>query len=158
MREAREAASILGGENVKLKAFAAPDGQLGDRIDAASAWLTALLARTKTENAFVTWDADPHRDHQAAHRILRQAITGSAVAAWSYPVWGLTLAAEAIAGEPAACVNLDIRGVIDRKHRAIDAHRTQVSGLIRDCPDGFRLSAADIGRHTGPLESYLRVQ
>lgn len=157
-QEARNAVSILGGEGVKLQTFPGRDGRLTDYMDAASVWLSALLAETGAASVFVTWDADPHPDHQAANQIVKQATAGTGVTAWAYPVWGLTLPSDAAAGEIADCVNLDIQNVGDRKRRAIHAHRTQVSDLIADCPNGFRLSPTDISRHTGPLETYLRVR
>lgn len=158
LQEARDAAWILGGATVELATFSASDGRLSEAIDAGSDWLAALLERTGAKLAFVTWDADPHPDHQAANRIVRQAIAGSAIAAWAYPVWGLTLPPNSAAGDATECVNLDIRKVSVCKGRAIAAHQTQVSDLISDCPDGFRLSPVDIGRHTGPVETYLRVR
>jgi hypothetical protein len=41
------------------------------------------------------------------------------------------------------------------KRRAIAMHESQISALIDDDPTGFRLSAKDLLRLSGPFEAYV---
>jgi hypothetical protein len=43
------------------------------------------------------------------------------------------------------------------KRRAVEAHASQVSGLITDDPSGFQLQAAMIDRLCGPHEWYIAL-
>ena len=154
-REAREAVSHLSNGVVKPVFFNAADGRLAGREEEASAWLQEVTARQPVGSVFVSWSADPHLDHQAAFRAARAFATRRRAAFRAYPVWGLTLPDEADAGPAARVVALDATRALDRKRRAILAHRSQTTALITDAPTAFRLSEPDIARHLTPLEPML---
>jgi LmbE family N-acetylglucosaminyl deacetylase len=108
---------------------------------------------------FVSWRHDPHCDHQASYRIARvvQQRTPE-LRLYEYTVWGSAL-------PPATPVERSTRGFrirIDRhqpkKRRAIAAHRSQITGLIKDDPDGFRLSKSDLARFDLPYEFFFECR
>ena len=47
--------------------------------------------------------------------------------------------------------------MLARKRAAIAAHRSQTTALIDDDTGGFRLSQADMARHLGPFEVFIRI-
>ena len=143
---------LTGGGQVE--AFGATDGGL-ERVETeAAAWLGRL---GPFDAVFTSWFADPHPDHKAAFRIAVRAAEVWGAPLFAYPIWGLTLEDGADAGPAAPCVRLKIGGVLERKRAAIAAHRSQTSALIDDDPGGFRLSQADLARHLGPSELFIRV-
>ena len=154
-REAREAVSTLSGGRARLAFFDAPDGGLAEREDQAVCWLRDLMAASSVGSVFASWSADHHPDHKAAFRIAQDYAAGSSAAFRAYPVWGLILPDDADAGPAARCLALDIGEVVDRKRRAIAAHRSQTTGLIPDSREAFRLSAQDLERHLNPVEPFF---
>ncbi len=138
----------------RVEAFGATDGGL-ERVEAeAAAWLGRL---GPFDAVFTSWSADPHPDHKAAFRIAVRAAEVWGAPLFAYPIWGLILEDGADASPAAPCVRLKIDGVLARKRAAIAAHRSQTTALIDDDPDGFRLSQADMARHLGPFEVFIRI-
>ena len=131
----------------------------GPDADRAAAALGNCAVACRAGALFVTWRHDPHCDHEAASRLVALAASSlGPVRVFEYPVWGWTLPHDReIAEGPPAGHRLDVRARLDAKRRAIAAHRSQVSGLIDDDPDGFRLEPAVIARLTGPYEIFLEV-
>lgn len=102
--------------------------------------LAAFARRERLRNLAVTWDGDPHCDHQAAAGLARavaRAVPGLRV--YEYVVWGWTRADagaalagrrvrrfSSAAGRPAA-------------RRALACHRSQMGGRIPAGPAAFRL-------------------
>ncbi len=152
--ELQAAVGELGDAQVRVEAFTAADGGL-ERVEAeAAAWLGRL---GPFGAVFTSWSADPHPDHKAACRIATDAARTWDAFLFAYPIWGLTLEDGADAGAAAPCVRLEVSAVLDRKRAAIFAHRSQTIALIDDDPAGFRLSPADIARHLGPFEVFIRI-
>ena len=156
-RELDTAVDVLTGGRGRVEAFAAPDGRLQDHEAKAIAWLAALTVGRPGGALFTTWAADPHPDHKAAARIAAAQAAACGAPLHAFPVWGLILAPDEDAGPVAPCVRLDLSGVLDRKREAIAAHRSQVSELIADDPQGFRLRDVDLARHFGGSEVFLRI-
>ncbi len=156
--ELKAAMNLLGGgAALAVESFGAPDGRLETCEAAAQSWLDRVCAPDPPAAVFVTWAADPHPDHKAAFRIAAHQAAVWGAALFAYPVWGLTLAEEDDVGPIAPCLRLDVSLVLDLKRSAIAAHRSQTTSLIDDDPEGFRLSAADLARHLGPCEVFMRV-
>lgn len=154
--EARAAVAELG-TTVELQMFGAVDGRLEDACGDATTWLLALVRRTGARSVFTTWGADPHPDHKTAGRIAARVGIQASASVWLYPVWGLALPDDDPAGCALACRRLDIGRVLERKRRAILAHGSQTTSLIRDDPNGFQLSQADLARHLSRWETYLQL-
>lgn len=85
-----------------------------------------------------TWDGDPHIDHEQVARLAaRVAAFRPDVSLMFYPVWGRftdqVRPARLVQASPEAG---------EAKARALVCHRTQMSGLINDDPEGFVMQAA----------------
>jgi LmbE family N-acetylglucosaminyl deacetylase len=107
----------------------------------------------------VTWQHDPHHDHQAAYALARAACDQlPAIRLCAYPIWGWTLPPDHVLPEglPQG-FRLAVEAQLPAKRRAIAAHRSQISRMIDDDPDSFMLSAADLARFDQPYETYIRV-
>ena len=157
-REARSALHHLTGGSVKPAFFEAPDGRLGGAVGAAEDWLAQIDLGQPTAAIFAPWTADSHPDHKAALAVATALAKSRGAVLRCYPIWGLILGDDDRAGPPMACVGLDVAAVLDRKRRALLSHRSQISALIDDAPDGFRLSPHDLARHLRAVEPYFLAQ
>ena len=158
-REAVAAVSALGlpsGQLTFLRLrdrFVPPDGA---EAEAAIGQLVEMARAIDASAVFVTWRHDPHGDHQASFRLAREAARRAGnLQLFEYPIWGHTLAADVeIEVEPRGR-RLDISAVLHRKLAAIAAHRSQVTPMIEDDPDGVMLSREMIARFERPFEVFL---
>ena len=162
-REVLDAVDILGSWNVDVVFMRQPDGFLQDEGPEATQLvekLAKLIVSTNSQSVFVTWGADPHPDHAASARIAGKiARLMPELAVFAYPIWGLTLdAAEEIQVPFAPAVRLEIRSALAIKRRAIDCFKSQTTDLIKDDPQGFRLSSGDISRFTGDFEIFINIR
>jgi LmbE family N-acetylglucosaminyl deacetylase len=143
-REAREAVRILGCGRLPpplhlgIPDSAPPeDARTQDRV-------LALLARSltpRTTAILTTWDGDPHPDHQWTARLARRLSWRAPEAAlWAYPIWGRFTDRVPEPAQPVVRVAAHQAGA--RKRRALRAHRSQMTGLIADDPDGFVMAPA----------------
>lgn len=108
----------------------------------------------------VTWRHDPHPDHQASYHLARaaQERLGPAVRLLEYPIWGwVQPAAGTPGGQAIAGFRLDVRPWLERKRRAIEAHRTQRGLVVRDEPLRCALTPEMIDRFLGPCETFLAM-
>lgn len=109
-----------------------------------------------TAAIWATWGGDPHVDHQrTAHLAAMLAAEHPALALWSYPIWG-RFEPQVAAFDPAAMVQVDTAAWQGRKAAAIAAHVSQMSGLIADDPDGFRMTAEHQRHFLTSPEIFLR--
>ncbi|MET0971589.1 MAG: PIG-L family deacetylase [Tardiphaga sp.] len=158
-QEVLDAASLLGLPPSSLHHLDLPDAQTprsGPDFDVAVQTVTDLMTRRGARNLFVTWQHDPHCDHETAAAMAEAAITRVPEAKlWSYPIWGWHLDPDAeLPGAPGG-YRLDIAGQQAVKARAIAAHRSQMTDLIADDPDGFRFTDKTLAPFLGSFEYYL---
>ncbi len=161
-RELLESAAILGLPATTVTCLGLPDRSVptsGPEFDAAVQDVRRVIKECDASSLFVTWRHDPHCDHQAAFAIARTAVAGLAdMRLYAYPIWGWKLAADRLLDETEPKGGrLDIRPYLDRKRRAIAAHRSQTTDLISDDPSGFRLNPAMVARFHGPSELFLEI-
>jgi LmbE family N-acetylglucosaminyl deacetylase len=158
--EARDAVRELGLDPVRDIVFM----RLADRFvpgdgpgaEAAIAEMIACVAAVDARAAFVTWRHDPHRDHQACYRIARAVQRRlPSLRLYEYTIWGFKLPPETPLETPQDGFRIPIQRHLQRKRRAIAAHRSQTTDLINDDPDGFRLTASDLARFDLPYESFF---
>ena len=100
----------------------------------------------------------PLRPYQAAARLVaraRRLLPG--VRAHAYPVWGWTLPPDTEVGPPPRGLRLDVGEHRAAKLAAIGAHRSQVSDLIDDDPEGFCLEPAMLARFARGHEIFLAI-
>jgi LmbE family N-acetylglucosaminyl deacetylase len=147
-REEVEAAwKVLTGSSAGVIWLGYPDcGLPADRaglnrlVDALEHEVESLQASA----VWAPWVNDPHCDHEATAEIARMiGCRRPGLARWSYPVWGRfgELAPSALPRR-GRLVRLDTHSVEGCKTRAIAAHRSQMTALIDDDPDGFVMPPA----------------
>lgn len=133
--------------------FAPSDGPGAEKaIDA----IVGCANEVGADALFVTWRHDPHCDHQAAYRIARAVQDRiSHLRLYEYSVWGSALPPATPIEEPFGGFRIRIANHLEKKRRAIAAHRSQVTDLIKDDPSAFRLSAEDLARFDRPYEIFF---
>ncbi|MDT0631491.1 PIG-L deacetylase family protein [Rubrivirga sp. S365] len=155
--EAQQAVGHLGHER-RVEFLRHPDCGLPAEgtpaFEAAADRLQALLADLRPDTLVVPWRRDPHCDHVATWALAR-ARRDPAVRWLEYPVWAWTDADAAPLAHEAAAWRLDVSSVLDRKRRAVAAHRSQTTHLIDDDPNGFVLRPDVLAHFERPWELFL---
>jgi LmbE family N-acetylglucosaminyl deacetylase len=167
LRDLREAETVaamaeLGLSSEHVHFLRLPDGGVpseGADAEAAAERIADIAREAGASALFVTWRHDPHCDHTASAAIagLAQARLPG-IAAYAYPVWGWTLPPEREVGPAPEGYRLAVEDERTAKRRAVEAHASQVSGLITGDPSGFQLQTAMIDRLCGPYEWYIALR
>ncbi|PZA12876.1 PIG-L family deacetylase [Rhodopseudomonas palustris] len=160
--ELEAAAAALGVGRNRLHALGLPDAGTpdgGPAFDAAVEAVAAICVSSGAKALFVTWDGDPHCDHQAAARIAAAVVRRlPSLALWAYPIWGWHLDPSLPLDRPKPSgLRLDIAAQLTRKRAAIAAHASQMTDLIDDDPDGFRFTTDTLAPFLGGFEHYIRL-
>ncbi len=159
--ETRAAAGELG-----LAASAITFLRLADRAvpcdgpdaEAARETIVALAAACAAGAVCVSWPHDPHCDHVASAALVTGARARlGAARIFFYPIWGWTLPRDSEVGPAPTGLRLDMSQHVPAKLAAIAAHRSQVSDLIDDDPDGFRLTSGMLANFAGPYEILIHA-
>jgi LmbE family N-acetylglucosaminyl deacetylase len=161
-REVHQAGMSLGLEPDRVTFLGLPDTMAptsGPRFDAAVEAVMKVLGRSEAAMLFVTWEGDPHCDHQASAELaktLRRKSPGLEL--WAYPIWGWHLEAGAEIPHPAPkAFRIDIARYSERKRYAIAAHASQMTDLISDDPEGFRFDETSLAPFLGQYEYFIKV-
>lgn len=161
-KETLKAAEILDvmSENVTFFRYrdrSVPNRSSDDFAKAVGRFRKFLEAK-KSETIFVPWRRDPHTDHRAAFQIVDAAKTENQKI-FEYPIWLYELAesVDAPLEREVSVFRLDITSAVEKKQKAISAHRSQTTNLIDDDPKGFRFSAEVLKNFAVPYEIYFRV-
>ena len=109
---------------------------------------------------FLPWRRDPHRDHRASWQLVITAIARitNPPRLIEYPIWDWDTQQRGSFPNSVDAWRLDINSVLELKRQAIAKYRSQISNLIKDDPDGFRLTPQMIQNFTQPWEIYLEVK
>ncbi|KFC17853.1 PIG-L deacetylase family protein [Epilithonimonas lactis] len=158
-KELVEASAVLGvaEENIIFCRF--PDRNVpkeGDeKFEVSVKVISKMLGIIKPQSIFVPWRRDPHPDHQAAFQLLDSAETVNAKI-YEYPIWLEELGKEGDGPLPEESMpfRLNIDSVLAQKQEAISKHRSQITDLINDDPEGFRLSKQMLDRFNVPYETF----
>ena len=160
--EVEAAGSILGLSHDNVSYLGLQDTQApssGADFDAAVTAIAETCRKAGAASLFVTWDCDPHCDHEATARMataVRQRLPELRL--WAYPIWGWHLNPKLPLNRPApGGLRLDISRHQDRKRAAIAAHVSQMTGLIDDDPDGFCFTKTTLAPFLGPFEYFIEV-
>jgi len=159
-KELLDAASILGvlSENIIFCRY--PDRNVpslgDDRFETAVANISRMMDILKPQSIFVPWRRDPHPDHKAAFQLINAAKTLNAKV-YEYPIWleELGESEDVPTSEESMPFRLNISSVLDKKQDAISQHRSQITDLINDDPEGFRLSQEMLNRFNVPYETFF---
>lgn len=162
-KEMKNALEILGVTENEIRFLRYRDRCVPDEnninFSAAVETIKNILTAEKPQTILAPWRFDPHPDHCATWQIVRQATRSLnfSVRLIEYPIWLYELATEndLPAENEIQAWRLDIEKVVQIKQKAIRAHESQVTGLIDDDPQGFRLSAEILEHFATPFEIYL---
>ncbi len=160
--ETLTAAAELGVAADAVAFLGLPDRYVPSEGPDAGAAVTSIVQIAQACGAdlmTVTWQHDPHHDHQATFALACAACDQlPAIRLCAYPIWGWTLPPDQVLPEglPQG-FRLAVEAHLPAKRRAIAAHRSQISRMIDDDPDRFMLSAADLARFDQPYETYIGV-
>jgi len=128
-------------------------------FEEAALRLHEMLVALAPDTLLVPWRRDPHCDHEATWRLLREAsVALESRPRWlEYPVWAWTQAESEVAPrtDEGRAWRLDIFPVLARKEQAIARHRSQTGALIHDDPGGFLLEPAMLAHFTRPWELFI---
>jgi LmbE family N-acetylglucosaminyl deacetylase len=162
MSELRAAASILGVPPAQLFDLGLPDTALpssGAAFADAAARIVTIVTETDARSIFVTWQYDPHCDHEAAALLAKEVCRRCPwLRLWAYPVWGWHLPGGHPVPAPGPTgLRLLVESVLAQKRAAIDAHVSQMTGMIDDDPDGFRFTPETLAPFIRPHEYFIEV-
>jgi LmbE family N-acetylglucosaminyl deacetylase len=131
----------------------------GPSFEAAVNAIAETCRMADAKSLFVTWDRDPHCDHEATARMaeaVRRKLPGLRL--WAYPIWGWHLDAALSLDRPEPTgFRLDISEQQAIKRAAIAAHVSQMTDLIDDDPDGFCFTERTLAPFLGPFEYFIEV-
>lgn len=154
--EGRNAAGVLGVAGKDCFFLGLPDTGVpatpeDRRFVPAVEHLARLLDLRTIDTVVVTRAEDPHCDHQASHALATTALRRLArpVAMLEYAIW-----AEAPWQATDDLWRIDIAAVLDRKRAAIACHRSQLTDLIDDAGESFRLTPAMLSRFDSSVETF----
>jgi LmbE family N-acetylglucosaminyl deacetylase len=149
--EAKRAGAELGLKPTDMLFLGLPDRFVpfeGEEAVRAIGAIVDCVWEIGAGSIFVSWRHDPHCDHEASYRIAREAQRRvGELRLFEYVVWGHTLP-PLTEINPMLCgfrIGLDAE-TLERKRRAIAAHRSQTSDLINDDPNGFRFTEEGLAR------------
>lgn len=131
------------------------DATGGDIFDIALQQCRDYLAEAQPQLIFLPWRADPHPDHRASWQLINAALPQPAPRRVEYPIWDWDEAQRGSIPSHIDVWRLNIQAVLPQKRAAISLYRSQVSDLIDDDPDGFRLSSEMLERFLQPWEIYF---
>jgi LmbE family N-acetylglucosaminyl deacetylase len=160
--EVHKAGVALGLEPDRVTFLGLPDTMApksGPQFDAAVEETLNIIRRSGAGALFVSWEKDPHCDHQASAELAKTVRRLSpGLKLWAYPIWGWHIEASAeIQQPPPTAYRIDISLYRDRKLQAIAAHASQMTDLIRDDPDGFRFDERSLAPFLGRFEYFIEV-
>ena len=128
----------------------------GADADRACAAIAAAVAACDAGAVCVTWPFDPHCDHVASAALAERALGGRLdVRLFHYPVWGWSLPADTDVPGPPRGYRVSVGSHRAAKSAAVAAHRSQLTDLIDDDPDGFRLRPEMLAHFAGSFEIFL---
>jgi LmbE family N-acetylglucosaminyl deacetylase len=166
LRAVREAETIaamklLGVESAQIRFLQLPDGAIpgedAQEFNRAVAACQEYLTQFMPETLFLPYRFDPHPDHRATWQIVHRSLLNLShhPRRIEYPIWDW----DPEQGHPLPDTydvwRLDISSIADLKQQAIDQYQSQITDLIDDDPEGFRLTPDLLAHFTCPWEVYL---
>lgn len=161
LREAEtlSAMKLLGVEASAVTFWRMQDGSIATQYESAVASCRAYITEIAPEIIFLPWRYDPHPDHRATWKLIKAALDDLHLSPRliEYPIWDWDW--EQRRSLPASLEvttwRLNISAVVELKQQAIATYRSQITDLIDDDPEGFRLSAEMLANFTRPWEVYI---
>ncbi len=163
--EARDAVRLLGGMESNVTFLAMPDRKVPDQqslyFEATVRLFMNIFTHYEPETIFIPWQNDPHPDHKATYQIVSAAVSRglSQPNVLQYPIWFWEMRSDRDIEliEKMQLVRVDISEVLEIKLSALHAHKSQLTNLIDDDPEGFRLTPEVIAHFDHPWEIFFRT-
>ena len=160
--ETLTALQILGVDQRHVTFIGLRDGTVsssGADAEGTARQIVSVASSCSAGALFVTSDNDPDLDHQACHSIARLAVRQlPAVKLYSFLVWGWERPERIVVPDlPPSGFRLDISRSLAAKRIAINAHRSQVSGVIMDDPTASQLSPGMLAHFLRPFECFIET-
>jgi LmbE family N-acetylglucosaminyl deacetylase len=158
--EAKRAGAELGLKPADILFLGLPDRFVpfeGEDAEPAIGAIVDCVREMGARSLFVSWRHDPHCDHEASYRIARevQRRVGE-LKLFEYVVWGHKLPPSTEVDPIRSGFRVDVdEEALQKKRRAIAAHRSQTSDLIDDDPAGFLFTQIDLAHFDLPYEFFL---
>jgi len=161
LREAEtlSALKLLGVEVNHVTFWRMQDGSISTQYQSAVASCRAYITEVAPQIIFLPWRYDPHADHRGTWKLIYAVLDGLRLSPRliEYPIWDWDW--EQRGSLPTSLEvttwRLNISTVLELKQQAIAAYRSQITDLIDDDPEGFRLSAEMLANFTHPWEVYI---
>jgi LmbE family N-acetylglucosaminyl deacetylase len=158
--EAKRACAALGLKPEDILFLRLPDRFVpheGIEAEGAIATIVDWVRELDAGSIFVSWRHDPHCDHQASYRMAREVQRReSEVRLFEYVVWGHTLPPSTEVGPTPGGFRIRLDDeTLEKKRRAIAAHRSQTSDLIDDDAAGFLFTQIDLAYFDRAYEFFL---
>jgi LmbE family N-acetylglucosaminyl deacetylase len=161
-QESLAALAILGVAPEAVTFLDLPDGEvyISSKSEKAIALISQYLNRIEPSIIFLPWRKDPHPDHRASWQLFTVANQNLTIPPRiiEYPIWDWDTEQRGDFPDSINAWRLDITNVLELKQQAIAQYRSQISDLIKDDPQGFRLTPQMLQNFTQPWEIYLEVK
>jgi LmbE family N-acetylglucosaminyl deacetylase len=157
--EAKQAGAELGLKPEDILFLRLPDRFVPSEGEEAQRAIEAIVGCASgigARSLFVSWRHDPHCDHEASYRIAREVQRRAGeIRLFEYVIWGHTLPLLTEV-DPIGGFRIQVdQKALEKKRRAIAAHRSQTTNLINDDPDGFRFTQSGLARFDLPYEFFF---
>jgi LmbE family N-acetylglucosaminyl deacetylase len=158
--ETKAAMAVLGIDASAICFLGLQDGAVptqGAEFERALQRCCAYLKSASPQLVFLPQRGDPHPDHRASWQLIRAGLemNHQSVRQLEYPIWNWDRAQRNLISGQFTAWRLDISDSVEQKLEAIQAYRSQVSDLIDDDPEGFRLSTTMLDYFQQPWEVYF---
>jgi LmbE family N-acetylglucosaminyl deacetylase len=159
--ETRAALGTLGMRSEAVTFLLLPDGELSTvmTLPANQILCRNYLKTLAPKTIFLPWRHDPHPDHRATWQLVTNAMADGGMTARliEYPIWDWDAqqSQHLPDSNQVSAWRLDIQAVLSLKQRAIAAYRSQVTNLIDDDPEGFRLTPTMLAHFAQSWEVYF---
>ncbi|MEH1907069.1 PIG-L deacetylase family protein [Nostoc sp.] len=157
--ETLSALKLLGVEVNHVTFLRMQDGSIPTQYESAVGSCCAYITEIAPQIIFLPWRYDPHADHRATWKLIHAVLDDLRLSPRliEYPIWDWD--SDQRGSLPASVEvttwRLNISTVVELKQQAIAAYRSQISDLIDDDPEGFRLTPEMLANFTRPWEVYI---
>lgn len=161
-QETLAATSVLGVEPQNVTFLEFKDGSIPTIPATGAAVCRSYLSAIAPQLIFVPWRFDPHPDHRATWHLIHTALQQLKLSARliEYPIWDWDLEqrGEVIPDGKFIGWRLNIESVMETKQQAIAQYKSQITDLIDDDPEGFRLTEEMLQNFSRSWELYFEEQ
>ncbi|MBN3948317.1 MAG: PIG-L family deacetylase [Nostoc sp. NMS7] len=161
LREAEtlSALKLLGVEVNHVTFWRMQDGSISIQYQSVVASCRAYITEVAPQIIFLPWRYDPHADHRGTWKLIHAVLHGLRLSPRliEYPIWDWDWQQRGSlpASLDVTTWRLNISTVLELKQQAIAAYRSQITDLIDDDPEGFRLTPKMLANFTHPWEVYI---